>query len=300
MKTWHIVKFPLLALAIVGAFWVVVLLAQRQFRQSRSESAPGPSPATPAAVNPLAAGNVTPNAPGGASNQGVTPAATDANPEDVMPSNAVGGGAMPNDAVAPSNPLAVQAVEGETQAPGMNRQSPGQGSTGIVVNGRELTPQVVEQLRGLYGYVAPPGRYWYDPRGGLFGVIGREAAGFMRPGHNFGQLPPNASNGNTGVFINGRQINRVEAAYLQRLFGAVYQGRWWLDGTSGNIGMEGNPMPVANVFMALQQSQRGSGGGSGGNYSWHSNVTGASGGSSGGCSYVSIPGSGSVMTGNCD
>jgi hypothetical protein len=89
----------------------------------------------------------------------------------------------------------------------------------------------------------------------------------------------------------------AEAMYCQKLFGAVYQGRWWLDGRTGNLGAEGSPVPIANVYMALQQSQRTSQGGA---YGWHSKVTGASGGSDGKCSYVSIPGSGSVMTGNCD
>ena len=173
-----------------------------------------------------------------------------------------------------------------------------QARTGIFINGREITPAQVQQLRATYGYVAPAGRYWYDTRSGLYGVMGWEAAGFMQPGHNFGQLPPNASNGNTGVFINGRQINMAEAMFCQRLFGAVYRGRWWLDGRTGNLGAEGSPVPIANVYMALQQSQRSSQGGGG--YSWHSKVTGASGGSDGKCSYVSIPGSGSVMTGNCD
>ncbi len=175
-----------------------------------------------------------------------------------------------------------------------------QARTGVFINGREITPAQAQQLRATYGYVAPPGQYWYDAASGLYGMMGREAAGFMQPGHDFGPLPANASNGTTGVFINGRQINMAEAMYCQQLFGAVYQGRWWLDGRTGNMGAEGSPMPIANVYMALQNAQRSSQGGGGGAYGWHSKVTGASGGSDGKCSYVSIPGSGSVMTGNCD
>ncbi len=174
-----------------------------------------------------------------------------------------------------------------------------QTSTGIFINGRELTPRQVEEIRATYASVAPPGRYWYDSRSGLYGFMGREAYGFIRPGHNFGTLPPNASNGNTGVFINGREINLIEASFFQQLFGAVYRGRWWLDGRTGNVGAEGNPMPLANVIVALQQAKQRGAKGQGG-YSWHSNVTGASGGSEGGCTWVNIPGSGSVTGSGCD
>ena len=169
-------------------------------------------------------------------------------------------------------------------------------SSGIFINNRELTASQIAEIKRLYMFVAPPGRYWYDTRSGLWGLMGREAAGFLNPGHDFGTLPANASNGDTGVFINGRELNLAEALYCKQLFGAVYQGHWWLDGRTGNIGVEGNPMPIANVYMILHQRGRSGDGG----YSWSSKNTGAYGGSDGNCSYVSIPGSGSVMTGNCD
>ena len=173
----------------------------------------------------------------------------------------------------------------------------GQGSGAVFINNRQLTPNQIQEIRTMYGVNPVPGRYWYDTRSGLYGYMGREALGYIRPGHNFGPLPSNASNGNTGVFVNGRELNNLEVAYLRLIFGVVYTGRWWLDGTTGNIGQEGNPMPIANMFVALRQRQ--AAGQQGGNYSWHSGITGAYGGSSGGCSYVSIPGSGTVSSG-CD
>ncbi len=164
----------------------------------------------------------------------------------------------------------------------------------------------------MYG-VVPSGRYWYDSVSGLFGLWGQEAAGFLRPGHDFGKVPANASAGDTGVFINGRQLNPLEAAYFMQVFGPAFgaisaqsTGRWWFDGTTGNVGLEGNPMPLANFLLALQQQaqqhqqggQYGGGGyGGGGSYRW--NTHSGSGGVEGRCVFANVKGAGSVMSG-CD
>lgn len=147
-------------------------------------------------------------------------------------------------------------------------------------------------LAATYRYAPPAGRYWYDTRSGAWGVEGREALGFILPGYNFGPLAANSSAGNTGVFINGREINMVEAANLQRTFGAVYQGHWWLDGRTGNFGVEGNPIPVGNLIAAMRVRS----GGSNGDNFWSSAT--ARGNSSGGCSYVSV--GGATATSGCD
>jgi uncharacterized caspase-like protein len=168
---------------------------------------------------------------------------------------------------------------------------------GIFINGRPLLPAQFQELQATYGAVVPPGRYWYDPQSGLYGVWGREAAGFIRHGHDFAPLPPDASHGNTGVFINGREINMTEALYFQQIFGAVYRGRWWLDGQTGNVGLEGNPMPMANLVLALRQSQQSQQGGGG--YRWRDSWSGGSGGVQGRCVFANIPGGSSVMSG-CD
>jgi len=55
-----------------------------------------------------------------------------------------------------------------------------------------------------------------------------------------GPLSADASKGDTGVFINGREIHRQELNYLQRLFGTVNRGRYWLD-DRGLVGHEGEP-----------------------------------------------------------
>jgi len=142
-----------------------------------------------------------------------------------------------------------------TQAPPATSQ---QETTRVFINARELTRQEVTNLVVIYHYVPPPGQYWYDGRSGAWGVFGHETAGFILPGHDFGPVAVDASNGNTGVFVNGRELNMAEALNIQRSLGAVYRGHWWLDGRTGNFGVEGNPLPQGNIIalMRAQQSTR--------------------------------------------
>lgn len=159
--------------------------------------------------------------------------------------------------------------------------------TGVFINQAEITPQQWSAIKQLYG-AAPPGHYWYDARSGLYGKLGFEAAGYIHPGLEFGSLAPNASNGNTGIFINGRELNMIEAMFFQRIFGAIFQGRWWLDGETGNVGMEGMPMPITNLSAAIQQAQFDRGGYGG--YRWRNNINNLRDSADNGCVWVNIPG----------
>jgi hypothetical protein len=120
--------------------------------------------------------------------------------------------------------------------------------TATVINGKALTAEQKAEFVRTYGVAPLGGNFWYDTRSGLWGVNGREAFGVLHPGHAYGSLSPAASGGTTGVFINGRQINMAEALYIQSLLGSVVPGRWWLDGVTGNFGLEGTTQPVGNLF----------------------------------------------------
>ena len=140
----------------------------------------------------------------------------------------------------------------EDDAPAI-RSMPMQGQTGVFVNGRQWSAQEVQQHQAMYNQPVTPGQYWYDPISGLYGNWGREPIGYIRPGHPYGNAPMNASNGNTGIFLNGRQINAAELVQWQALFKQVIQpGRYWLDGATGNVGVEGNPSATGNVRAAIQ------------------------------------------------
>jgi hypothetical protein len=83
------------------------------------------------------------------------------------------------------------------------------------------------------------------------GGWGGPTLGFIQPGLDVGgPLRFDASNGDTGVFINGRELHRLDVLGLQR-FGPVWPGRYWVD-AMGNFGFEGGIM-IGNLWMLAQQ-----------------------------------------------
>jgi hypothetical protein len=126
---------------------------------------------------------------------------------------------------------------------------------GIVVNGQPLSMQEVLD----YGVDLPPGRYWYDQVSGLWGAEGGPSVGQIVPDLPLGgALQVDASSGDTGVFINGREIHVQELLELQQIFGEVPLGRYWL-GADGVGGVEGGP-PTFDLAPAPSQAESGGSG----------------------------------------
>lgn len=98
----------------------------------------------------------------------------------------------------------------------------------VVVNRVVLDSATRQALERSYGVPIAPGRYWYDPVSGVWGREGGPAAGQIHPGLRLGgPMWQKASQGNTGVVVNGRELHRLDVAALQRCT-PVIPGRYWV------------------------------------------------------------------------
>jgi hypothetical protein len=159
----------------------------------------------------------------------------------------------------------------------------------VFVNQTRLDEKEIQTLEALYNVRLQSGYFWYDAVSGLWGLDGGPTMGQILPGLKLGgPLRADASKSNTGVFINGREIHELEFLYLQRVFGTVNPGRYWLN-AQGIGGYEGGP-PQFNLNIKAQRI---------GN-DWIKRTPGGTIGGSGGCMYYSHPNGSSVMTGSCN
>src|SRR5262249_17922656 len=91
-------------------------------------------------------------------------------------------------------------------------------------------------------------------RSGAAGLIGQGTSGFLPAGLPLGgPLMADASNGTSGIFVNGRQLTTGEEAFLETVLGSpIAPGRYFLD-ANGDAGMEGGPVLVTRVRPPRQR-----------------------------------------------
>ncbi|MGF1509933.1 MAG: hypothetical protein ACFB9M_10575 [Myxococcota bacterium] len=131
----------------------------------------------------------------------------------------------------------------------------------IRVNGRCLRRQTLAKL----GFSqTPPGDYWYDARAGIAGRMGGPVLAQVPPNLPLpGPMPANASNGTSGIFVNGRALHPQEVEMLTSAYGFIRPGRYWLN-ADGNAGLEGSPEVLVNLLRTAAAAKSG---GSSWNYS---------------------------------
>lgn len=128
----------------------------------------------------------------------------------------------------------------------------------IIVNGTPLTAVEINAIERKHGVELVGGSYWYDNLCGAWGIEGGPTSGFVMPGlHVGGPLRADASGGNTGVFINGRELHASDVTVLQQ-FVPVLPGRYWVD-AFWNCGYEGWP-PLFNLAQLMRARSGGKGG----------------------------------------
>ena len=161
----------------------------------------------------------------------------------------------------------------------------------VIINGIVLSAQQIMEMEQAYGAKPLPGNYWYDTNSGLYGAVGYPSYGFMLSGHDLGELQANASNGDSPVFVNKRQLPQSEWLVWSYLLGYMIQpGRYWLD-ENGNAGLEDNPVPLENLYLAAQRNNY-MGAGSGGDNFWSTRFSAGNSNAQNTQGYVSVPGHG--------
>lgn len=125
----------------------------------------------------------------------------------------------------------------------------------VICNGQRLPDETVRTLEQAYRVRVRPGVYWYDRMTGAWGFWGGPVAGVIMPGLNLGgPLAENASNGHTGIFINGRQLHAQDVWMLRQIM-IPLPGHYWMN-AAGTFGAVGGPA-ISNIYwLANAASQR--------------------------------------------
>jgi len=128
----------------------------------------------------------------------------------------------------------------------------------VIINGERVSEEVLNPLEQMFHVRVPDGRYWYDAVSGAWGMQGGPTRGFTLAGMQIGgPLQANASNGNTRVFINGRELHMQDVASLNMLIApySCVPGRYWVD-SNGNFGVENGPV-MGNLVQIAQAKYSG-------------------------------------------
>lgn len=115
-------------------------------------------------------------------------------------------------------------------------QSTENGRSRVSVNGHYVSDRLVKRAEKLAGPIHP-GDYWYDYRAGFWGVMGHACLGIIPPFIEEFNYPinKNCAAGNTGVLVNGRELNTKDLALLASRGLPVTEGQSYSIEISGKV-----------------------------------------------------------------
>ncbi|KAJ0435228.1 putative zinc-ribbon domain, plant, protein enhanced disease resistance 4 [Helianthus annuus] len=90
-----------------------------------------------------------------------------------------------------------------------------QGKVNVTVNGQPIPDRLVKKAEKLAGTIQP-GDYWYDSKAGFWGMMGGPCRGIIPPfieEFNY-PMPEKCADGNTNVFVNGRELHQRDLDLL--------------------------------------------------------------------------------------
>ncbi|XP_071735909.1 uncharacterized protein [Rutidosis leptorrhynchoides] len=90
-----------------------------------------------------------------------------------------------------------------------------QGTVNVTVNGHPIPDRLVKKAENLAGTIEP-GDYWYDLRAGFWGIMGGPCRGIIPPfiEEFHYPMPEKCADGNTNVFVNGRELHQKDLDLL--------------------------------------------------------------------------------------
>lgn len=115
-------------------------------------------------------------------------------------------------------------------------QSAENGRCKVSINGHPICDRLIKKAEKLAGPIHP-GNYWYDYRAGFWGAIGHACLGIIPPfieEFNY-PMPKNCAGGNTGVFINGRELHHKDLNLLVGRGLPATEGQSYIVEISGKV-----------------------------------------------------------------
>ncbi|KAK9927021.1 hypothetical protein M0R45_024226 [Rubus argutus] len=106
----------------------------------------------------------------------------------------------------------------------------------VFINGQPIPDHLVRKAEKLAGPIQP-GDYWYDFRAGFWGVMGQSCLGIIPPSieeFNY-PMPTNCGAGNTGVYVNGRELHQRDLDLLASRGLPTTRERFYILEISGRV-----------------------------------------------------------------